>query len=110
MSTSLNLWTGAGNTVSANWAALKAQIAPAGSRKRPRLAAVPQEAAKAPEAISDTQGVTPVLAVDCEMVGAGPEGKRSLLARYSAFQQKSCMMVRDAVMQAQSLAALNKQG
>ena len=71
----------AGSSVSANWAALKAQIAPSGSKMRPRKAAEPQDTAKAPEAIAGTQGVTPVLAVDCEMVGAGPEGARSLLAR-----------------------------
>ena len=69
--------------MSANWAALKAQIAPSGSKRRPLKAAEPQEIAKAPEAIAATQGVTPVLAVDCEMVGAGPEGARSLLARYA---------------------------
>ena len=67
--------------MSANWAALKAQIAPSGTRMRPRKAAEPEDTAKAPEAIAATQGVTPVLAVDCEMVGAGPEGARSLLAR-----------------------------
>jgi len=71
----------AGKGLNANWAALKAQIAPAGTTKRPKKAAELQEPAKAPEALSDTQGVTPVLAVDCEMVGAGPEGARSLLAR-----------------------------
>ena len=69
--------------MSANWAALKAQIAPAGNRKRRREAAEPEEATKAPEAIADTQGLTPVLAVDCEMVGVGAEGSRSLLARWT---------------------------
>lgn len=78
--------TCAGTAVSANWAVLKAQIVPAGGRKRQRPTTEPEAAPKAPEPLADTQGVTPVLAVDCEMVGVGPEGKRSTLARCETFQ------------------------
>jgi len=28
--------------------------------------------------------MTPVVAIDCEMVGVGPDGTRSALARYSS--------------------------
>lgn len=35
-----------------------------------------------PERMSDMEGLTPVLAVDCEMVGVGADGARSSLARW----------------------------
>lgn len=34
-----------------------------------------------PEVLGSFEGVTPVVAVDCEMVGVGPTGERSALAR-----------------------------
>lgn len=46
------------------------------------VAATPREArAAAPVALSADAGVTPIVAVDCEMVGVGPDGVRSELAR-----------------------------
>ncbi len=71
--------------MSANWGALKAAMGP--SRKRKATPAAPaavaeQQAPKRPERVGDTEGLTPVLALDCEMVGVGPEGSRSSLARY----------------------------
>lgn len=42
--------------------------------------AVAQE--RRPERMSDMEGLTPVLAVDCEMVGVGADGTRSSLARW----------------------------
>ncbi len=72
--------------MSANWAALKATLAVAAKPFHPRKRKghgtdVDKPPAKRPERIADTEGLTPVLAVDCEMVGVGPEGKRSSLAR-----------------------------
>ena len=72
--------------MSANWLALKATLAaaakPLNSRKRRwQEGGDGQIPEKRPERIADTEGLTPVLAVDCEMVGVGPEGKRSSLAR-----------------------------
>ena len=34
-----------------------------------------------PAVLGNFEGVTPVVAVDCEMVGVGPTGERSALAR-----------------------------
>ena len=34
-----------------------------------------------PAVLGSFEGVTPVVAVDCEMVGVGPTGERSVLAR-----------------------------
>ena len=46
------------------------------------MAATPREArATAPVALNADAGVTPIVAVDCEMVGVGPDGARSELAR-----------------------------
>lgn len=46
------------------------------------MAATPREArTTAPAALSADAGVTPIVAVDCEMVGVGPDGVRSELAR-----------------------------
>lgn len=75
-----------GAPVSANWLALKATLAaapkPAHPHKRRKLGADAHDAPhKRPERIADTEGLTPVVAVDCEMVGVGPEGRRSSLAR-----------------------------
>ena len=53
-------------------------------RKRPGPAAEGGNAAaqeRRPERMSDLEGLTPVLAVDCEMVGVGADGVRSSLAR-----------------------------
>jgi RNA exonuclease 4 len=78
----------AGGTISANWAALKATLAakPKALMSRKRKAPLEdglEPAAKRPERVADTEGLTSVLAVDCEMVGVGFEGKRSSLARYT---------------------------
>lgn len=74
-----------GGAVSANWAALKAAMGP--SRKRRGAPGAPGQAEpseaqhKRPQQLGDTEGLTPVLALDCEMVGVGPQGARSSLAR-----------------------------
>ena len=79
----------AGGAISANWAALKAMMGVGrGTNKRRRPAGLAstttgdeQPLAKRPEAVGNVEGLTPVLALDCEMVGVGPEGSRSTLAR-----------------------------
>ena len=78
----------AGGAISANWAALKATMGTGKGTKKRQCPAGPasaagteQPAAKRPEAVGDAEGLTPVLALDCEMVGVGPEGSRSSLAR-----------------------------
>ena len=69
--------------INANWAALKAALGAGAPRRAPvHPAADPADAARArPERMGAAEGPTPVLAVDCEMVGLGPNGQRSSLAR-----------------------------
>lgn len=38
-------------------------------------------ALQTPQQMGSRAGVTPVVAIDCEMVGVGPDGTRSALAR-----------------------------
>lgn len=72
----------AGNLLNANWAAVKALIGATGRAKRDRSdQATHKEDVRRPQALADTDEVTPVLAIDCEMVGVGPDGSRSALAR-----------------------------
>lgn len=65
--------------VSSNWKSLLARkptVAP--------KAAAAQSAASAPNGAGDVASAQPdVVAIDCEMVGVGPEGARSVLARVS---------------------------
>ena len=74
----------AGAGMGSNWEALKSKIQAGGKRKRapeePLLEGAP-DAKRTPAQLSDVTGVTHVVAVDCEMVGVGPEGARSSLAR-----------------------------
>ena len=73
----------AGSLGNSNWASLKAAIG-AGRRPVGSLKGVtPQEGAtaKRPEALGPNSQPTRILAVDCEMVGVGPQGMRSSLAR-----------------------------
>jgi hypothetical protein len=85
--------------VGSNWAALQQQLAaaaaakPAQNWRRQRLSKAAaagggKDTAAAPAAkrigsIGRTQGATPILALDCEMVGVGPDGDRDSLARVS---------------------------
>lgn len=73
----------AGVPINANWAALKAALGAGAPRRAPvNPTADPADAARArPERMGAAEGPTPVLAVDCEMVGLGPNGQRSSLAR-----------------------------
>ena len=74
-----------GNAVNSNWAALKnTVISKMGSRRQAAKgnpAADRPAALKAPKQIGTREGLTPVVALDCEMVGVGPDGIRSSLAR-----------------------------
>lgn len=38
-------------------------------------------------------GLTPIVALDCEMVGVGPEGKRSALARVALVNQEGHVLM-----------------
>lgn len=67
-----------------NWAALQAAklVKVGGGRRPPAAGAAPPAAPPAaPRAVGSVEGATRVLAVDCEMVGVGPGGTRSSLAR-----------------------------
>ncbi len=72
----------AGGPVNPNWQVLQSSLQN-GHRKRPKLedGKKPKKLLKGPEQLGTQAGVTQVLAVDCEMVGVGPEGSRSALAR-----------------------------
>lgn len=73
-----------GKAVNSNWAALKGLVASkTGSRRQANAnpAADRPPALKAPKQIGSRAGLTPVIALDCEMVGVGPDGIRSALAR-----------------------------
>lgn len=74
-----------GKAVNSNWAALKGAVTSRmGNRRQPAKgnpAADRPAALKAPKQIGTREGLTPVVALDCEMVGVGPDGIRSALAR-----------------------------
>lgn len=74
-----------GKAVNSNWAALKGTVTNKMSNRRQAAkgstAADRPAALKAPEQIGMRVGLTPVVALDCEMVGVGPDGIRSALAR-----------------------------
>jgi len=70
----------AGAPINANWAALKAAVG-AGAPRAPRPERPAAGGGARPERMGAAEGPTPVLAVDCEMVGLGPGGARSSLAR-----------------------------
>jgi RNA exonuclease 4 len=75
---------GAGTAaVSSNWQAMRAVIKQQDEARKRRLpaAAAGGGPSKKPGAIGSTSGITSVLAIDCEMVGVGPAGERSALAR-----------------------------
>ncbi len=78
----LRLWL-AGVPINANWAALKAAVGAGVPRRAPidAKAGNLDVAGARPERVGAAEGPTPVLAVDCEMVGLGPNGQRSSLAR-----------------------------
>ena len=75
-----------GKAVNSNWAALKGTVtSKMGIRRqvsKGNPAADRPAALKAPKQIGTRQGLTPVVALDCEMVGVGPDGIRSALARW----------------------------
>lgn len=90
---------GATATTGANWAALKKRIN-AGASSAAKAAAAARraledvddatrtrdggrDASATPRATGRNTAVTAVLALDCEMVGVGADGKRSILARAS---------------------------
>eukprot|EP00884_Botryococcus_braunii_P004484 jgi/Botrbrau1/14036/Bobra.0011s0002.1 len=70
-----------GATVNANWAALKATVGVTGRKRRRTDKDTHVEVLRRPEPLSGIAGVTPVMAIDCEMVGVGLDGSRSTLAR-----------------------------
>lgn len=74
-----------GKAVNSNWAALKGTVTNKMNNRRHaakgNTAADRPAALKAPEQIGTRVGLTPVVALDCEMVGVGPDGIRSALAR-----------------------------
>ena len=80
----------AGVPINANWAAAKAALGAGAPRRAPANAsAEAADAARArPERVGAAEGPTPVLAVDCEMVGLGPNGQRSSLARCESVAAK----------------------
>ena len=69
-------------------------------RKRKSGPAVPAQAEPhqavpmRPQQLGDTEGLTPVLALDCEMVGVGPQGARSSLARCAVVWLEAWMVCR----------------
>lgn len=76
------------SSFSSNWEAIKSKIGANGegaTKKRKRVADLQPSAQPTGTDKLESKGksneVTPVLAVDCEMVGVGPDGKRSSLAR-----------------------------
>ena len=76
-----------GKAVNSNWAALKGVVASKCPNKKQALKGDPASARpialKTPQQIGSRAGLTPVVALDCEMVGVGPEGTRSALARWA---------------------------
>ena len=75
-----------GKAINSNWAALKGIVTSSAPRRQTatgKPAADRPPVLKAPQQVGTRAGVTPVVAIDCEMVGVGPDGTRSALARYS---------------------------
>lgn len=74
-----------GKAVNSNWAALKGTVTSRMGNRRQAAKGNPvadrPAALKAPKQIGTREGLTPVVALDCEMVGVGPDGIRSALAR-----------------------------
>ena len=70
--------------MSSNWAALKAVIGAGRKDDAAIKGLTPQEglAAKRPQPKGQNTEATNLVAVDCEMVGVGPHGIRSSLARW----------------------------
>ncbi|GAX73591.1 hypothetical protein CEUSTIGMA_g1042.t1 [Chlamydomonas eustigma] len=68
---------------SSNWQALKQVVGASGTGRKRKAERQPEEkeATKLLEAKGKSTGVTKVIAMDCEMVGVGPGGSRSALAR-----------------------------
>ena len=85
--------TTAANASGSNWAALQAANLVSNKKKakanggvalrgKPAAASTPTSTTPArPDAVNSTAGATRILAIDCEMVGVGPGGARSSLAR-----------------------------
>ncbi len=76
-----------GKAINSNWAALKSIVTSSAPRRQTgtgKPAADRPPVLKAPQQMGTRTGMTPVVAIDCEMVGVGPEGTRSALARYSS--------------------------
>eukprot|EP00879_Flechtneria_rotunda_P013909 GHRR01014526.1.p1 GENE.GHRR01014526.1~~GHRR01014526.1.p1 ORF type:complete len:363 (+),score=148.42 GHRR01014526.1:142-1089(+) len=75
--------------VSSNWEALRQQLAHQQATTRPGRRGKGANGAAAAGAkkqignIGHVKGLTPILAMDCEMVGVGPGGERDSLARVS---------------------------
>ena len=101
------LWL-AGVPINANWAALKAAVGAGVPRHAPANAKVDSaDAARArPERMGAAEGPTPVLAVDCEMVGLGPNGQRSSLARCESLAARKGAGERRAACQCGGLGLL----
>ena len=74
-----------GKAVNSNWAALKSTVTSKMGNRRQAAKGNPAAdrpaVLKAPKQIGTREGLTPVVALDCEMVGVGPDGIRSALAR-----------------------------
>ena len=73
----------AGAAVNSNWASLKAIIGAGKQNGATIKGFTPKEAlaAKRPEPLGTDTSTSSMVAVDCEMVGVGPSGIRSSLAR-----------------------------
>ena len=75
-----------GKAFNSNWAALKGTVTSKAGHRRQASKGNPVDdtpaALKAPKQIGTREGLTPVVALDCEMVGVGPDGIRSALARW----------------------------
>mmetsp|Transcript_36251 Transcript_36251/g.80685 ORF Transcript_36251/g.80685 Transcript_36251/m.80685 type:complete len:493 (+) Transcript_36251:452-1930(+) len=71
--------------VGSNWESLKKVIGARGQGRKRKEGAEGQSAGgagmKRPSSLGKNQGVTQVIAMDCEMVGVGPNGVRSAVAR-----------------------------
>ena len=80
--------TAVGAPVNSNWEALRSIIAAGRGRQKAAAtdAVAPAQdrpaALQTPQQVGSKAGVTPVVAIDCEMVGVGPDGTRSVLARW----------------------------
>ena len=90
----ISICTAAGAPVNSNWEALRSIIAAGRGRQKAaaRDAVAPAQdrpaALQTPQQVGSKAGVTPVVAIDCEMVGVGPDGTRSALARWVMMSQQ----------------------